>query len=123
MSFMSFFGGPGSSVDNLSSEEFAEGIKNNPEAVILDVRTEMEYNTGHIPNAKLINIMDPRFAEKIEALDMEKHYYLYCRSGNRSMQAAKIMRKKGFEHTYNLARGVIDWNEELATGNGQSNSN
>ena len=115
MSILSLFGNQ-SGVNNLGSEEFAEGFRSNSDAELIDVRTSMEYHQGHIPGATLIDISSPDFQSQIEQLDRNKHYYVYCRSGSRSMHACRFMSKMGFEHTYNLSRGVIGWREELVSG-------
>ena len=115
MSFLGFFNGGGAGVANLGPQEFAEGFRNDPDAVLLDVRTDMEYGMGHIPGAELMDIMDPRLMDMIGQLDKSRKYYVYCRSGNRSMQVCRIMQRNGFEHTYNLGRGILDWHEELVT--------
>ncbi|MAT39235.1 MAG: rhodanese [Ectothiorhodospiraceae bacterium] len=90
-------------------------MRKDSDAVLIDTRTKMEYDEGHMPDAQLIDIMDPQFREKIDALDRNKSYYMYCRSGNRSGQACKMMLKMGFEKVYNLQSGVLDWDEPLTT--------
>lgn len=93
---------------NLSPSEFEKGMTA-PDAVIIDVRTPMEYKEGHIKNAKLIDIYDRDFASEIEKLDRNKTYYVYCRSGNRSSSAAGFMVSKGFTKVYNLNGGIGAW--------------
>lgn len=93
---------------NLSVDEFAKGISA-ADAVIIDVRTPMEYSEGHIKNAKLIDIYGRDFASEIEKLDKNKSYYVYCRSGNRSSSAAGFMISKGFSKVYNLSGGISAW--------------
>lgn len=100
-------------VPNIGSEEFARIRDEQPEAVLLDVRTAGEFHMGHIPNALNIDMMDPRFAEKIGSLDRTTTVLVYCRSGNRSYHAGNMMKQMGFEHVYNLASGVIGWHEPL----------
>lgn len=101
------------SVINLDSESFSEKFRNDSNASLLDVRTAQEFNAGHIPDSKLIDIYLPTFAEKISELDKEKNYYIYCRSGNRSYHAGVFMLEQGFKTVYNLADGILDWNEPL----------
>lgn len=98
---------------DLSSTEFSEKLKADDNAVLLDIRTPNEYNEGHIPNSILMNIYDPAFADEIQQLDKNKNYYLYCRSGNRSYHAGRLMVKFGFNKVYNLSSGILDWNEPL----------
>jgi rhodanese-related sulfurtransferase len=93
---------------NLNVNEFEQGMTQN-EAVIIDVRTPMEYNEGHIRNSKLIDISDRDFENQLEKLDKSKAYYVYCRSGGRSSSASQIMIEKGFTKVYNLQGGMIAW--------------
>jgi phage shock protein E len=68
--------------------------KNN---VVLDVRTAQEFNQGHVPGAVNIDISDPQFKKKVEALDKSKTYLVHCAKGVRSARAAKIMSPLGFD--------------------------
>ena len=52
--------------------------------------------------------------EELEKLDKSKKYYVYCRSGKRSSQACDIMNSIGFENTYNLEGGFMNWEGEVA---------
>ena len=80
----------------------------------MDVRTEEEIESGYIPNAKNIDLrMGPGFIEQINTLDKNKPYYVYCRSGARSAQAVQLMRDLGFNETYNLLGGILEWEGEV----------
>lgn len=105
-----------SKVLNVDSITFSEKLKNDPDAVLIDVRTHNEFIAGHIPNSKLIDIMNPLFLQEIEKLDKTKNYYLYCRSGNRSYHAGMAMIRMGFNTVYNLQSGILDWYEPLEQG-------
>ncbi|RPI73386.1 MAG: rhodanese-like domain-containing protein [Ignavibacteriales bacterium] len=98
---------------DLNPKEFSNKLREDDNAVLLDIRTPNEYNQGHIPNAVLMNIYDPSFADEIQMLDKKKNYYLYCRSGNRSYHAGRMMVQFGFNKIYNLSSGILDWNEPL----------
>ena len=98
------------SMSDLSQNEWARALSEQTEAVVLDVRTEEEFESGYIPNA--INIdwrMGPGFIDQINTLDKKKHYYVYCRSGVRSEQAVQYMRDLGFNNTFNLLGGILNW--------------
>ena len=101
------------SVINLDSDSFSEKFKNDSNAVLIDVRTAQEFSAGHIPNSVLIDIYLPSFPDQINALDKDKNYYIYCRSGNRSYHAGMFMLQQGFKTVYNLADGILDWYEPL----------
>ena len=99
---------------NLSQEEWVAQLESDNNAVILDVRTEDECNDGIIPNAINIDIYKGQgFIYEIEELDKSKNYYVYCKAGGRSQQACTIMNQLGFENTYNLIGGIMNWEGEV----------
>lgn len=99
----------------LSQEEWQKQLKNDGDAVILDVRTEEEVEEGYIPNSKNIDIYKGQgFINEVEKLDKTKHYYIYCRSGKRSSQACTLLDQMGFSETYNLIGGFSEWEGEKA---------
>lgn len=95
---------PRASYVNINRDEFF-AQKDQPNTVILDVRTKMEWNMGHVAGATLIDINSADFDAKIDQLDKSKTYLVYCRSGNRSSIAANIMIKKGFTDVKNVRTG------------------
>ncbi len=96
---------------NLTQEDWFEKLQADDNAVILDVRTEDEWNDGIIPNAINIDIYKGQgFIYQVEELDKSKNYYVYCKAGGRSAQACSIMNQMGFETTYNLMGGFSQWN-------------
>ncbi|QZK90653.1 rhodanese-like domain-containing protein [Flavobacterium sp. CHNK8] len=101
---------------NLTQEEWVSQYEADQNTVILDVRTEDEFNDGFIANAINIDIHRGQdFVNEIEALDKNKKYYIYCRSGMRSAKACEIMNQLGFENTYNLLGGILDWEGTVVT--------
>jgi rhodanese-related sulfurtransferase len=90
-------------------------IKENQDYVILDVRTLDEYQEGHIPGA--INIPNENIAniagEKLT--NKEQLILVYCRSGNRSKQAAKTLANMGYTNIIEFG-GIIDWDGDLVFG-------
>lgn len=86
--------------------------RNNPDFVIIDVRTPEEFADGHIENATMIDFYSVTFRSEIDSLDKDKNYLIYCRSGGRSGQARDIMEELGFQEVHNIAGGMIDWNAE-----------
>jgi rhodanese-related sulfurtransferase len=109
--FSNFFSSNG--VENLDSYTFEEKMKNDENAVLVDTRTPSEFEMSRIPNSELIDFMSPDFKNEIQKLDRSKSYYLYCRSGNRSYHAAKLMLNMGFEKVYNLKPGIIGWHGDV----------
>ena len=95
---------------NLRQEDWVAQYEADTNAVILDVRTEDEWNDGFIPNAINIDIYKGQgFIYAVEELDKSKNYYVYCKAGGRSQQACDIMNQLGFENTYNLVGGILQW--------------
>jgi len=96
---------------NMNVSEFSKKITESG-VVILDVRTPGEFAEGYIEGAQNIDFQSGNFENEIATLDKNVTYAVYCRSGNRSGQAAKIMHDAGFHDVYNLDGGVIDWTSE-----------
>lgn len=81
------------------------------DATIIDVRTPEEYVTGHLAGALNINFNDTdNFSTYLDTLEKNREYLIYCRSGNRSGQALKIMKDKGFTNITDLEGGITAWN-------------
>lgn len=100
---------------NLSQNDWIAQLEADTNAVILDVRTEDECNEGIIPNAIMIDIYKGQgFVYQVEELDKTKNYYVYCKAGGRSAQACAVMNQLGFENTFNLEGGFMQWKGEVA---------
>ena len=82
--------------------------------VILDVRTQEEYDAGHIAGAILVP--NETIADKQPALlpDLDAEILVYCRSGNRSAQAAKKLIAIGYTNVVDFG-GIIDWPYDVVT--------
>jgi rhodanese-related sulfurtransferase len=93
----------------LKPSEFKSKLASTPKAVLVDVRTPEEVAEGMIDGAINIDYKDEGFAQKIGSLDKTKPYFLYCKSGKRSGDAADEMEKLGFEEVYVLEGGYIKW--------------
>lgn len=104
-----------SQLNNLSAQDFAAAAKELDNAVMIDVRTAKEFDFGHIPNSINMDYLSEDFLEKIENLDKEKNYLIYCRSGRRSIRVCTWMRNGGFDNhkVFNLDRGFGDWLEHF----------
>lgn len=87
---------------DISPEDFKQKLKND-RGVIIDVRTQGEYTEGHLKETdQQHDYLNGDFQKQLGSLDKEKTYYLYCRSGNRSGKAARIMKMQGFDNVYNI---------------------
>ena len=89
--------------------ETAKEMIENGEVVVIDVRTNEEYNQGHLEDAKLYNYQSDNFNAEINELDRDKAYLIYCHSGNRSSKAAAVMNDLGFKTVYNMEGGISAW--------------
>jgi rhodanese-related sulfurtransferase len=106
-------GDEGAPADGLISPAEAAALisarAGDPDFVILDVRTSVEYAGDHIDGAVNIDYYDPGFESLIDALDRAKTYLVYCQSGNRSASAVAVMAGLGFVEVYELDGGITAW--------------
>lgn len=93
--------------------------KERDKLIIIDVSTPKEYNDLHIEGAINISVLSWFFKARLEALDRDKMYLVYCKVGARSKAAKKLMELLGFDSVYNIVGGTLLWEEEglpFATG-------
>lgn len=95
-------------ITSMQNEEFAAAISDTSSVMLIDVRTAEEFAEGHIPGATNIDVKASDFKDRINSLDKGKTAAVYCRSGVRSMTAAKILAGAGFK-VYNLQNGILGW--------------
>jgi len=89
----------------------ATQLVNHHDALVLDVREDKEVADGKIPHAKHIPL--GQLSSRLKELEKYKGkpVVVNCRSGHRSLSACKVLRKNGFEQVYNLAGGIIAWQQ------------
>lgn len=75
--------------------------------VLLDVRTNKEYEGGHIPGAVHVPLAD--IGDKIKKLKKDKELVVYCQNGNRSIWGIKRLMGMGYKNLYNLKGGYSAW--------------
>ena len=97
---------------NIAAEEAKQIMDTEEGYVILDVRTQEEYDQGHIPGA--IVISHEEIAEKAEKVltDKDQLILVYCRSGRRSKIAAEALVELGYTNIKEFG-GIIDWPYEV----------
>ena len=97
---------------NITAEEAKEIMDSREGYVILDTRTQEEYDTGHIPGAMLIPYDE--VLEKAESIltDKSQLILVYCRSGRRSKLAAEDLQELGYTNIKEFG-GIIDWPYEV----------
>lgn len=96
----------------ISQSEAYEMMKNE-NVVILDVRTQSEYESGHIKNAILIPDYEIKNRAEEILLNKEDKILVYCRSGNRSKTASKNLLELGYKYVYDFG-GINTWEYEIA---------
>jgi len=90
-------------------EEAKELIDHCPDLIILDVREEEEYITGHAVNAALLTLDDiDEYSAKAVIPDKNTPLLLYCRTGRRSKEAADKLEALGYNKIYDVG-GLIGW--------------
>lgn len=100
------------SYKTISSTEAQQMIEDNKDALILDVRTAAEYQSGHIPNAVNLSNEDIQ-AGKVDSLkDKSQLIMVYCRSGNRSRQAAQKLAELGYTNVVDFG-GIQSWQGDI----------
>ena len=95
------------------TQEAAKEMMDTQEVVILDVREQYEYDSGHIPGAVLLpvgTIAEATAATVID--DMDTVVLVYCRSGNRSKTASQALADLGYTNVYEFG-GINDWPYEI----------
>lgn len=96
---------PAAAVDLMSRN------RNNPDFVILDVRTPGEFRQGFIEGAVLLDYYASDFRERFAQLDRDATIFMYCRSGNRSSHVLRMADELGFRRVYDLRGGILAWKE------------
>lgn len=86
-------------------------LMNNDDAVVLDVREATDFGKGHIKDAQ--NFPMSSFNKQLDSLakHKDKPVLAYCRSGNQSGRACRILKRSGFNNVHNLAGGIIGWQD------------
>ena len=101
------------STADLTAEEAKVRMEENPDAILLDVRTQEEFDEGHIPGAVCLP-NEFITAEMPFPFEKDAEILLYCRSGRRSAEATSKLRGMGFTHVFDFG-GILDWPYETTT--------
>lgn len=100
--------GAGGSYKTITMEEGKKRIDAGTEALILDVRTQEEYDAGHIPDAVLLPIEEIRDGNLDPIPDKEQEILVYCWTGRRAEDASQILADLGYTHITCFG-GFVDW--------------
>jgi rhodanese-related sulfurtransferase len=91
-----------------------EFVSEHDDAVILDVRTPIEFEMSHIIGSVNVDVQDDSFEEMVTQLDSNKSYIVHCTKNptdGRSSRALESMQKLGFKHLYSLEGGYVAWKD------------
>jgi phage shock protein E len=94
---------------DVTVEETKSLIEGKLSLVVLDVRTPSEYGDGHIEGA--INIPVDDLERRLGELDPGDELLVYCRTGNRSARAVRLLEENGFTNVFHMAGGIMAWGE------------
>jgi phage shock protein E len=98
---------PAPIISNITAAEYLERFtERGAPHMLLDVRLPDEFASGHIAGS--VNIPVQVLAQRLQELPRDRPIVIYCRSGNRSAQAARMLAEVGFTDLYDLG-GIIDW--------------
>lgn len=103
---------------DISVDEAYQMLNENPDDfILLDVRTEMIYNSEHITGADyiVVNIPQGVLESRVNELDKSKIIIVYCQAGRASSLASDILVQHGFEHVFMMVGGINAWREEYPT--------
>jgi rhodanese-related sulfurtransferase len=84
-------------------------MKKEPEIIIMDIRPYDEFKKEHIPGAVNLDYDGHQFQSKVEKLDKDRDYLIYCKSGVRGGYFLQKMRESGFNGAYNILGGFVAW--------------
>jgi len=89
-------------------------VARHEDAVIVDVRTPLEYEMSHITGSVNVDVQDESFADRVKALDPDKTYIVHCTKNpadGRSSRALETLQGLGFRRLYSLQGGYVAWQE------------
>ena len=98
----------------ITQEKAKEMMQADDGHIIVDVRRQDEYDSGHIPGAILIPNESIGTEQPKELPDLDQVVLIYCRSGRRSKEASQKLADMGYTHIYEFG-GIIDWTGEVVT--------
>lgn len=101
------------SIELVSPATAAQVIEDDPAGlVVLDIRTLEEFNDARLADAIVVDFYADDFAAQLDTLDKNVPYVMYCRTGNRTSEAVKTMKKLGFVKVYEIDGGIVNWVEQ-----------
>lgn len=106
-------GGSGGGLQNVDAAKMAE-LAAGGDVTVLDVRTQGEYEAGHIPGA--VNMPVDQLQALASSLDPAAPVAVYCATGSRSASAVQYLEQAGFKTIYHFDQGMVAWTGEVENG-------
>lgn len=95
-----------SNKEEINMAELEEMIRQNPQAILLDVRSPQEYQEGHLNGSILIPSYEVKEKVQMALPDKNRCIIAYCQSGSRSKKTVKILKQLGYKQVYSLKEGL-----------------
>jgi rhodanese-related sulfurtransferase len=100
-------------MDVHAARDLIAANEGNVDFILLDTRTRIEFDKGHIKGAYFLDYNAEDYWEQVQSLEKNKTYLLYCHSGGRSGETVKYMKENGFAEAHNMTGGIIAWKRAL----------
>lgn len=104
--------GPTKGLRTLNDEAFRKEIDHSSKYILVDVREPFEFKVGYITGAK--NIPLSQLKQRMDEIPKDRDVFLYCKSGMRSKNAAKLLQKRGYTSMAHLQGGISVWKGKLS---------
>ena len=104
---------PVKNLRNLTEAQLREKFERGA-STLIDVRETHEFTSGHIPDA--VNIPLSKLKQRLKEIPNDKELILYCQSGIRSKQAARILQKQNYTDVSHLSGGISSWAGQKKSG-------
>ena len=98
------------SIELVSPADAAQVIADDPAGlIVLDIRTPEEFNEARLADAIMVDFYADDFTDRLDELDKDVPYVVYCRTGSRTSEAVKTMKELGFLEVYEIDGGIANW--------------
>lgn len=100
-------------VPEITPTELNQRLEAGDVPVLVDVREHFERRIADLPEHGQVRIPTGEFLSRVGEIDSGSEVVLYCRSGSRSMWAARLLASRGYDNVLNLKGGVLGWRQEV----------
>ncbi len=102
-------------LNNLNPQHFLKEMEGKNNAIIIDVRTPKEFEENHLEGAVNISYFDEELWNKICTLKQYEYFFIYCKTGRRSIRVCTLMKNGGFDidKIFNLDGGITALTDNL----------